>query len=795
MNVRTALKILGVVVLLLALVAVGGVLYLRTALPAYEGRVTLAGLAGPVDVGWDSLGIPHVRAGSMEDLAFTQGWLHARDRLWQMELMRRVAAGRLAEVLGGELEPTDRFLRTLGLWRATADAAGRLDPTVRRWYDAYVAGVNARIADPRGALPPEFVVLGFRPEPWTLRHSLSIEKVMSLSLSSYEHGAEMTGALSALGRERARHLLVDYPAWGAHIQGGPRPLAVPPTAAMLLDGFSVASASNAWAVAGARTTSGKPILANDPHLELRSPSIWYLMALHASGGGAVDSAGPIGRLALRDLDVAGATLPGTPLVVLGHNRAIAWGMTNAYVDDADFFIERLDPADPTRYLTPDGSRPFEVVPETLWVKGRDEPVLFDVRRTRHGPVMTEAEDRLGDEVIAVQWTALAPTGTATALAMLNLARDWDEVVAAVDRFDDPHQNVVYADTAGNIGYYMGGTVSLRANGARPPVLPVPGWDGAWDWSGALPIERHPHALNPERGYVVTANNRQAAGEVGDLVSTDWQEPFRAVRIEEMIEAAGIMDVDAVHRMQLDVRDALAVRYLDRAIRAAEAAGLDERVRMLQDWEGDATADSRAAAYFYNWYERLRADLAADLYGRPGGYFPRNPMMSILESRAVPWREDPEAAFRSLAEEAARRADDAVGERRWSELNRVAHAHALGQVGILERTLGLNIGPVGHHGSPTTVNVAHYALMFPAGPVPWTTRAGPSLRHVVDMAALDERGGFIIGTGQSGLPFSGHYADQFRAWRTGGLSAIPLTRAAAEASLVQWLRLESGQADG
>lgn len=747
-----------ITVLLFALLAVVtvAVLWVRSAEPDRSGTRALPGLQGVVHVTWDSVGVPHVRANSAEDLLYVQGWLHARDRLFQMDLMRRVAQGRLAEVLGEPGLAADRFLRTLDLWSVTADEERLLSPEAQRLLGAYAAGVNAWIQDHHGALPPEFLALRYEPEPWTVRHSIAVAKVMAQDLSLYGANVAIARAARRLGRERARFLLPAYPDWGATILSGPVPAAVPPLAAELLGRMSIATASNAWAIGPSRTGTGEAILANDPHLGLQAPSIWYLMALH--GGG---------------MDVMGVTLPGAPLVILGRNRAIAWGMTNASVDDADLFVERRDPADSTRYLTPDGSRPFQVKVDTIRVKGREQPALLRVLSTRHGPVMNDVETGLGDSLIAVQWTSHRPARTLDAVLALNTAAGWDDFTAAVDLFQDPHQNVVYADSAGHIGYYMGGTVPIRGEGRRPPVLPVPGWTGDWDWKGVLPFERHPHVLDPAEDFVVTANNRQAAGARADLISTIWEPPFRAMRIQEMIRGAGTVDAGDVARMQFDLHDDLAARYRPQAVAAARAAGLEDVAGLLEDWDLRATGDSRAAAIFYLWYDRLRDAVADTLFGDAGGYLTRRQLYPILETHALPGAHaDSAAAFAAVEADAMTRAVDLDHRRDWGDVVSVIHAHPLGSVDLLERLLHLNVGPAPYHGSPYTVNVANYGSGVDSDGG-FTTTDGPSMRHITDFANPDGGAAFILGTGQSGLPFSDHYRDQFPRWLDGSLWRLPM----------------------
>lgn len=735
--------------------------WVRTAEPDYERTVVLPALERDVRIVWDALGIPHIFAASEHDLLFAQGWVHAQDRLWQLELFRRVAEGRLAEALGEELLETDRFLRAIGVWRAAGEAEERLPVDVRVRLEAYVAGVNAFMQQRGGALPPEFLLLRLEPEPWTVRHALAIEKLMAWDLSAYVFEIDLARAVARLGGERARWLAPDYPEWGATIlhSDAAVPPAIPERARVLLEGMSIRMASNAWVIGGGRTVSGKPILANDMHLPLRAPGIWYLVALH--GGG---------------YDIAGMSIPGSPFVAAGHNRAVAWGFTNAMTDDVDFFVERIDPADSTRYLTPGGSEPFVVHEESIRVKGRDEPVVLRVRWTRHGPVISDLDRRLGDAPVAMRWAAHDTSHTVGALRTMNRAASAAEFRAALRGFDNPHQNVVFADTAGDFGYQLSGHVPVRGARRPPPRLPVPGWTGEWDWTGRLPFEEHPAVHGGDADYVATANNRQAAAPRADLVSGMWETPWRATRIEQMIEGARVpLTAAHVHRMQLDVLDLHAVRYRDRAIGAAVAAGLDSIAQSLADWDARATTDSRAAAVYYAWYQSLRSLVAADLYGGESGPMLRGAIDNVIELRALPWRADGAAEFARLSERALRDAGATVAGRTWGELHEVVVGHVMGEVRLIDRLLGLDIGPHPLAGSPMTVNVSQWL----GTDLPITAQYGPSQRHVVDLADVDGSGGFILPAGQSGIPTSRHYRDQHRAWVEGGLWRIPLDSALVE----------------
>ena len=781
---------ISIVVVLALLVAAVGRWYVRTAESA-SPSATIVGLQGKVEIWRDSLGVPHVWAATDADAMRAMGYVHAQDRLWQMDLLRRVADGRLAEVLGPEALEADRFLRTLGMGRAARAEERLLEAEPRALLQAYADGVNAWMRHHPGALPPEFLVLRFEPEPWTVRNSLSIGKAMSWDLADWNIGLDLQRAIQRVGAERGRELVPRYPENGIRIlpdgdpvresraplpaPAGPRVAVrasilprVPALAAELLGAASASHGSNSWVVDGTRTRSGKPILANDPHLELRAPSLWYLAALHGSS-----------------IHVAGVTIPGLPLVLLGHTSRIAWGFTNAMADDVDFFVERVDPADSTRYLTPTGWVPFRVRSETIRVKGAD-PVIIRVRETRHGPVMSDVDARARGSVLAMQWTALSPSTSHAGLIGMNRARSRDEFLRALRLFNDPHQNVVFATAAGEIGYWMVGRIPVRRSGDG--LLPRPGWTGEGDWVGYLDFDQHPHTLDPEEAFLVTANNAQAGKGYAHHIGSYYAEPHRASRIREMLVDARRLTAEDVARQQMDVRDALARGYLPLAVRAAEAAGKTGAARALREWDARATVDSHAAALFYTWYERLRRRVGDDEYSGKDVFFPRYTLNRILDAGGGAWVDDVTTAGREdlagVSAAAMAEAVDEVGDRVWGDLHTTHIRHALGSANILDRTLELNVAAFPSPGSYATVNVAAYGKT-----PPFVNTNGASMRHVVDMADPDGAGGFVIPTGQSGLPFSPHYRDQTAYWREGRLWKIPLDRSRSNRVAVRRMILE------
>ncbi len=769
---------------------------LRTSAPFREGTVTLAALDGTVEILRDSLGVPHIYASTERDLYLAQGLVHASDRLWQMDQLRRVAGGRLSELFGEVTIDTDRFLRALGMERAARRDLRDYPADVQALVEAYTTGVNAALTNWKGPFPPEFFLLRVRPEAWEAAHSVSIEKVMAWDLAAYGETVALTRAYQRHGPELYEKVAPWYPAWGVTIVGDspreahaerrgsgegdvgdpgvaarPAPGAASAVAdagddlplpsglgAALLEATSITRASNSWVVGGARTRSGKPLLANDMHLALGHPNVWYLVGLHAPG-----------------LDVVGMSLPGVPGVVAGHNRAVAWGFTNANLDDIDLFVERYAGGDPGRYETPDGSAPFESFEERILVK-RGDPVTVTVRETRHGPVLADLDPGDSGDAVSLRWAALDPSTTFRALRTLNGATSVTDVIGGIDLLSNPHQNVVFADTAGDFGYWMGGTVPLRADGGAR-TLPQRGWTGRSDWTGVLPFADHPSVLNPTAGFVATANNRQTRDPVSLLISEeDWAPPFRAERITRLLEARSDHDVASMRAIQLDVVSEWERRYGALAVSAFRAAGLAAEADALESWDGAAVLESREAALLETWLRRLRTAMRIHTLGDQEAHYP---LMAL--TRAI---EGGDPAIDSLAREAALEATRLVGGRAWGEIHQLTVAHPMAALPVFGRLFGFGRAGIPRPGSSFTVDVAGFAEDLP----PYEVTHGASQRHVVDLADLDGGGGFILPGGQSGLPAHRNSWDQLERWLRGDLWLLPLDRSLVEARTVERLEL-------
>jgi penicillin amidase len=764
--------------------------YLRQSLPQTEGEVRLSGLAAPAEILRDRFGIPHIFAASAEDASYALGFAHAQDRLWQMEMSRRIAAGRVAELVGAGALETDRFLRTLGVRRAAEANLRIIDAETRKLLDAYAAGVNAFLAaDP--VLPPEFLLLGARPEPWSPVDSISWVKMMAWDLGGNWRNELLRMRLSkTLPLARIHQFLPPYRGEAPPQILDLKELYAPlERAAAQLAKFAPDNdglGSNNWVVSGARSESGKPLLANDPHLGLTAPPVWYFAQLSAPG-----------------LNVIGATLPGVPGVVLGRNERIAWGFTNTGPDVQDLYIEKLDNAG--GYLTPDGPKPFEVVDEIIRVKGA-EPEKLRVRVTRHGPVISDVlrpaqELSPRGHVIAFAWTALAPDDlTVQASLKMARARDWDSFLAAARDFHSPQQNMVYADVEGNIGFIAAGRVPQRkATNDLKGMAPAPGWLAKYDWAGYVPFEELPRSFNPPEGVLVTANHRITAPDYPHFISSQWEPPYRAERIQALLEEKPKHSVTSFARIQADVLS-LAVRELLPRLLATRPRSEEARraLARLAQWDGAMTRGAAEPLIVAAWWRELTraiyADELADAFN--ANWLMRAPfVIAVLSGEAAGWCDNVRTPGAETCEELLAVSLEAaladLGRRygsdpaawRWEQAHAARHEHRpFGRQPALARLFDIRADTPG---DAYTVNVGRSNFNDEAQP--FANRHAASLRAIYDLADL-EKSLFIHSGGQSGNRLSRHYAAFTEAWAKNEYIPMRAERKALEAEPHQKLRL-------
>lgn len=740
-------KLLNIAVLGVLVICAAGFVWLMSSLPRIEGRVPVKGLELPASVARDPSGVPHVTARSVRDAYFAMGWVHAQDRLWQMEVQRRVGAGRLAEVVGEAGLSSDRFMRTLGIYRLAQAEFEGLDRPTRDALTAYAEGVNAWLRDYWHRLPPEFLALGVRPEPWTPADSLVWGRLMALQLANDWRDELLRAKLAGrLDPRRLRDLWPDLPAESPVTLGaaGADSLlaAIPETALPHL-------ASNVWAVGGSRTASGKPLLANDPHLGFRAPILWYLMSVEAPG-----------------LTLTGAMVPGVPFHLIGHNGRVAWGITSSYADTVDLFLEK--PLDADTYQGPDGPLPFERRQEVIKVKGKPDVVLT-VRATRHGPVISDLPGFAPDQLVAFRATALEPDNlTSQALHRLNRAVDWRGFSAALRDVTAPTLNFAFADTGGTIAFATAGRVPLRkgGDGSRP----AEGWTRQGEWAGWIPPDRMPQAVNPKSDRLVNANNRIAAGRNAPPLATSWPDGYRAQRIEELIGAKPKLTLDDMAAMQLDHLSLEALEIKDLLDVGGETTPQGRQAaNMVAAWDGSAGRDRPEPLIFAAWVEQVWHDVLADELGADFKDFATvrpQVLTGILTSRRH-WCDDvatpePEscdevvarALDKAVAALAARHGPD-IAAWKWGDEHKAVFEHpVLSRVPLLNRIANAEIAT---DGDDFTVNRGTY---LPGG---FRHVHGAGLRAVYDLSDLSASR-FIIATGQSGNPLSRHYDDLLEAWR-------------------------------
>ncbi|HEX5147641.1 MAG TPA: penicillin acylase family protein [Candidatus Limnocylindrales bacterium] len=865
--------------LLVAVIAAVGLLAAITAraLPQASGSVRVPGLAAPAVVVRDETGIAHITADSTHDLFFAQGYVHASERMWQMEVWRHIGAGRLAELFGESQLDTDRFIRTLG-WRAAAqrdlDATG--DAT-RAVLDAYTDGVNAWLDGHRDSLGLAFLASSDTPEPWTDLDTMAWGKVQAWNLGgnfnvevfryladaalgdpartdelfpAYREDAPVItpsglpgsgGAGAAVGSGGAAAAGAGAGAAAAKTgsesrtpTGSPatpvtaildsgqraawRSVATLGSDALALAGLDEADGlasdhgigSNNWVVAPALSVSGGALLANDPHLGISMPSIWYINGLHCRN---VSDACPY--------DVAGVSFPGVPGVVLGHNARIAWGATNVGPDVQDLVLETVDPADPGRYLHQGESLPFEVRHEEIRVKG-GETVALDVRSTNHGPILNDVDDRLADApLMALRWAAtVEPDHTVEAILGLNTAANFDDFRASLSLYGAPSQNFVYADVDGHIGYQLPGYIPVRSNPNDRGDRPVRGDDGSSEWTGKIPFEDLPWQLDPEPGWIVTANNAAVDAGYPHFVAQEWDPGYRAERIIDLLNSYGDdgLTTDELRRIQVD---SAPLRARDIVPLLADATPATEDgatiAARIGSWDGACGTDSTGCAAWSAWEYRVMRDvfdddlgsLARDYVGSPFSWVE---LGRLLDDPSAGWWDDattpdviergPDIVARAM-DEAGSELRDAIGSPdrwSWGRLHTATFREAtLGQSGIGPLEWYFNDGPHAVPGTAGAIDNTYFRFSkaYPDPDDPASRPVGiahvfdvtnmPSYRLTVDMSDLDGAR-IVITTGQAGNPFDRHYNDQIDLWRSGGSVPLPFTAPAIERAAVSTLTL-------
>lgn len=819
-SLRIAAIVVGVLIVL-ALIGAGvwrGVQ--ARSFPRARGTVELEGLSAPVEIYRDSYGVPHIYAQTREDMVFALGYIHAQDRFWQMEFWRRLGAGRLSEYFGESTVGTDSFLRTMGFYRIAEQEVAAMEPEMREVYDAYSQGVNAYILNRRPAqLGLEFALLEAQGvdveiEPWTPANSLTWAKMMA-----YDLGGNMSTELQRLellrtaGIDRTADLIPlfreDFPVIVPDEELERMDLPEPPTSdsalgpyrdintnlvgnfdssTSLVFGKGESIGSNNWVISGDLTDTGKPLLANDPHLAIQMPSIWYETAMQC-----VDSDGNIGRTPACPYNLRGYTFAGLPGIIIGHNDRIAWGVTNVGPDTQDLYIERLNPENPNQYEVNGEWVDMDIIHEEIRVNGQDEPVVITIRSTRHGPVITDLrsyqqhttfayDPEAGPEglqftALSLRWTALEPNTISRAIWLLDQATNYDEFYEAARYWDVAGQNIVYADVDGNIAYQMTGRIPIRAQGDG--TLPVPGWTDDYEWTGYIPYEEQPRAYNPAQGYIATANQNVVSDRYPYLIDTEFDHGYRGMRINQMIladtDGISIADIQTMQGDNMNLSALEIVPYFKDI--PLDDPALDAARDRLQDWDGQMHMDSPDAALFsYIWVElaaeTFNDQLPQNLWPDAGSGRVMDAFYWLLQEPDNPWWDDitttgtvetrDEILIRAVTQGYAagvQSLGEDVDAWKWGDVHTALFANqTFGESGIALIEGIFNRGPVPASGGSSIVNATGWE-----DDEPFVLTSLPSMRQIIDLSDFSNSL-MMHTTGQSGHPGHRHYDDFIDPWR-------------------------------
>jgi penicillin amidase len=784
--------VLSILLGLVIVVFLGGFAYLRSTLPDYNGEMTISGLKDKVEIIRDSYGMPHIYAQTDADAFFAVGYCMAQDRLFHMDLVRRAARGRLAEILGKDLVPVDKLFRTITSGKSIESIASSYPHETLAAMKAYTQGVNYFIENRKGPLPIEFTILGYEPEPWQISDASAVHYYMAWDLNS-AFSIEMLHAavIDKVGEKVARDLFPDY------VKGYPTIAPEGMAALDLLKTLSLArevlgteggGASNNWVVSGKNSATGMPILANDPHLGHGVPGIWYEVHLVT----------PL-------LNVSGSVLPGMPFVVIGANENVAWGWTNVMADDADFYIEKINPNNPDQYEYMGHWVDMTVKEEIINVKDAAD-VKFEVKLTHHGPLV-DALNSLGKSygtALSMRWTAYEMLETLPFYG-LNIARSIDDIEKAVDDFKCPGQNWAYADKKGDIGYWAAVGIPIRDGFSG--AVPVPGWDGKHEWKGYVPTAEQPHMRNPSRGWIATANNKHVGDDYPYPISHYYGMPDRYARIQEMITAKEKLDVKDFQRMHADYYMILAEEWTPLIVKSLYDKELSEKEKkalsILQGWDFVARADGIAPTVFHATINEMvknsfKKRLGNQLYEQyiKNSFVVFNSLRSLMARGRSPWFDDPDTSkvegineivvnsFKEAVAYLNGQMGDNMDDWKWGKLHTLTFYHPFGKSSSLMGYF-MNIGPFPMGGSFATVNPQPYRLSKP-----WEGYHGASLRYIIDFSDM-KNSLRVIPAGISGNFMSPHYDDQVELWRTGKYRPFVLDRKSVEEDARYTLKMIPG----
>ena len=794
---RTWLKItFGILISALLVFIIGGYIFynmLNNSLPIYEGSLKAPGLKEKVEIYRDSMAVPYIFANNDEDAAFALGYIHAQERMFMMDLVRRAGAGRLSEILGEETIPFDKMFRTVGINRTVEKIKNKMNPAALKLLEAYSEGVNLYIKQAKNKYTFEFDMLGYQPEEWKPEHSLTVIRMMAWELNiSWWTDISFTELIQKLGRENVEEILPDYPENA--------PMIIPDhlkkfTAIkrsfletdkqfrkfMGMNGTHIGS--NSWVVNNTMSSSGKTIIANDPHLAFSVPGKWYAAVIKSP-----------------DWDVAGVTLPGVPGIAIGKNKNISWVLTNIMNDDSDFYFEEFDSSS-TKYLLDDKWRDLRIIEDTIFVRGGD-PVDFVIKETHRGPVVSEIhtfnivynENHTTYPPISMRWIGNEISDEAYAFLKINKAANWNEFKSAVKMFNVPGQNFVYGDIEGNIGYVFGGALPLRGNGTvNSTTFVFDGTTSKSDWTGLLNRDRVPVLFNPNQNFIASANNKTVK-DFKYHITNLWEPSSRIDRITELLKSKEEHSVDDFMLYQMDIVSPYAKNIVSYFLSAFDSIDVtDDKLslclQLLKDWDYKLDKFAQAPAIYLTTFKFLLQntfldEMGDDLFNQYVflANVPYRSIQQLLESPNSYWWdytttsevENRDDIIRNSFSDALAYLQDQLGNKvrdwQWGKLHKVLFKHPFsGNFSLLDKFI--NLGPYEVGGDGTTIFNTEYPFSASIEEIPmfrhdtFENDLGPSLRYIYDFANPDEFY-LTLTTGQSGNIMSDHYRDMSLLWLSG-----------------------------
>ena len=748
--------------------------YLYPNLPKYEGKVFLNGLKKSVEVFTDKYGVPHVFAKNERDLFFAAGYIAARERLFQMSMVALAVRGELSSALGDEYLSSDIYLRTWGIPTIANRLVEIMDEEERLVLESFCEGINEHIRETMHDLPIEFKILRINPPIWKPSDVTGYARMMAHEMQGSWKAEIVYGAVADyFGEEKLKEIYPGNDFDVPMITKGLKPAfdSILENELKIRDFLGFRSShfgSNSWVLSGEKTKNKKPILANDPHLEFSQPARWYEM--HLKGG---------------KYNSSGVCIAGIPVPIIGSNGVCAWGFTNSMVDDVDFFIETINDNNPDQYLHGDEWKNIKLITQKV-PRRNGQDTSITIRHTHHGPIISDIHPLLKNKkkVVSFSWSGHKETREMNAFMKLNTMKSWDDFTSAVKNFGVPGQNIIYADTMGNIGWRPAVYIPIRKKGSS--LIPRPGEDPTYDWEGYVPFEEMPFIYNPEKGFIVTANNKTIGNNFPYYISGLWADPSRAQRINDLIEPITRGTVGEMKKIQTDLVSPFAKTILSHLFKynfEYKNETFKKHIDSLKNWNGEENKDSEDALFYHSILRSLIINIYGDELSALGDnyleaflglkYLYTRNLRQILKDGTSSWFDniktkdyietDKDIIKKSITDGISY-AIDTFGKKKsnlkWGEAHTLTHNHLLGNVGILNSLFGFNVGPFLSGGSDKTVRAGGFSYVEP-----FKQSAGASMRRIVDLSKIEEIN-FILPTGQSGHPHSQHYSDQAKLYNDG-----------------------------